>query len=206
MPLRIVVFYGSVRSAREGIKAARFVTNQCRTRGHEVNLIDPVEYPLPLIDKMYKEYRPGEAPDVLQRMQKLVVAADAYIVVSGEYNHTVPPGLSNMLDHFLEEYFWKPSAIVCYSAGSYGGVRAAMTLRATLAEMGMSSIPSLMPIPKVQAAFKEDGTPTDDSWFKRAEKFLNELEWYAYAMKKARERTCQRCECDTMLVKPAPGK
>ncbi|KAK9242891.1 flavoprotein-like protein [Lipomyces tetrasporus] len=206
MPLRILVFYGSVRSAREGIKAARFVTNQCRIRGHDVNLIDPIEYPLPLIDKMYKEYRPGEAPDVLQRMANLVIAADAYVIVSGEYNHNVPPAMTNMLDHFLEEYFWKPSAIVSYSAGSYGGVRAAMTLRSMLAELGMSSIPSVLPIPKVQAAFKDDGAPTDDSWFKRADKFLNELEWYAYAMKTERERPCQRTECDTMLVKPAPGK
>ncbi|KAK9360822.1 flavoprotein-like protein [Lipomyces starkeyi] len=103
MPLKIVVFYGSVRSAREGIKVARFVTNRCRTRGHDVSFIDPVEYSLPLIDKMYKEYRAGEVPDVLQRLANLIVAADAYIVVSGEYNHTVPPGLSNTLDYFLED-------------------------------------------------------------------------------------------------------
>ncbi|KAK9490095.1 flavoprotein-like protein [Lipomyces doorenjongii] len=206
MPLKIVVFYGSVRSAREGIKAARFVTNRCRTRGHDVSFIDPVEYSLPLIDKMYKEYRPGEVPDVLQRLANLIVAADAYIVVSGEYNHTVPPALSNTLDYFLEEYFWKPSAIVCYSAGAYGGVRAAMTLRATLAEMGMSSIPSLLPIPKVQAAFKDDGTPTDDAWLRRSDKFFTELEWYANALKAAREKPCQRSECDTMLIKSAVGK
>lgn len=201
MSLKIVVFYGSVRSARQGIKAARFVVSQCQARGHEVRLIDPLEYPLPLIDKMYKEYNPGEAPETLQRMAELIVAADAYVVVSGEYNHTVPPALSNMLDHFLEEYFWKPSAIVCYSAGSFGGVRAAMTLRAMLAEMGMSSIPSLLPIPKVQSAFQDDGTPTDPAWIKRTEKFFTELEWYANAMKTARLKSCQRSECDTLLVK-----
>ena len=200
MSLKIVVFYGSVRSARQGIKAARFVVNQCRARGHEVSLIDPVEYPLPLIDRMYKEYKPGEAPETLQRMAKLIVAADAYVVVSGEYNHTIPPALSNMLDHFLEEYFWKPSAIVCYSAGSFGGVRAAMTLRAMLAELGMSSIPSLLPIPKVQSAFHEDGTPTDEAWLKRTDKFFTELEWYGRAMKMAREKPCQRSECDTLLA------
>jgi NAD(P)H-dependent FMN reductase len=200
MSLKIVVFYGSVRTARQGVKAARFVVNQCKSRGHEVHLIDPVEYPLPLIDKMYKEYKAGEAPELLQRVAKLVAAADAYVIVSGEYNHTVPPALSNMLDYFLEEYFRKPSAIVCYSAGSFGGVRAAITLRAMLAEMGMSSIPSLLPIPKVQAAFQEDGTPTDEAWFKRADKFLTELEWYANAMKTAREQPCQRSECDTLLV------
>lgn len=198
MPLKIVVFYGSVRSTRQGIKAARFIVNECRSRGHHVDLIDPMEYPLPLLDKMYKEYKADEAPEVLERMAKLIRAADAYIVVSGEYNHTVPPALSNMLDHFLEEYFWKPSAIVCYSAGSFGGVRAAMTLRAMLAELGMASIPSLMPIPRVQAAFDENGAPTDEAWHQRADKFLTELEWYGNAMKAARQKPCERSECDTL--------
>ncbi len=201
MSLDIVVFYGSVRSTRQGIKAARFIVNECRARGHEVELIDPVDYPLPLLDKMYKEYNAGEAPEVLERMARPIKAADAYIVVSGEYNHTVPPALSNMLDHFLEEYFWKPSAIVCYSAGSFGGVRAAMTLRAMLAELGMASIPSLMPIPRVQAAFDDDGTPTDAVWHQRADKFLGELEWYGNAMKAARQKPCTRSECDTLTAK-----
>lgn len=203
MSLNIVVFYGSVRTARQGIKAARFVVNQCRARGHTVSLIDPLEYPLPLLDRMYKEYPVGTAPALLQRMAKLIVAADAYIVVSGEYNHTVPPGLSNLLDHFLEEYFWKPSAIVSYSAGSFGGVRAAMTLRAMLAELGMSSIPSLLPVPRVGSAFEDDGTPTDAAWLKRADKFLTELEWYATAMRAARQKPCERSECDTLAIPAA---
>lgn len=200
MPLNIVVFYGSVRSERQGIKAARFIANTCRARGHEVGLIDPLEYQLPLLDKMYKEYEPGNAPPTLQRMADLIIPADAYIVVSGEYNHTIPPALANLLDHFLEEYFRKPSAIVCYSAGSFGGVRAAMTLRAMLAEMGMSSIPSLLPIPRVQDAFEDDGTPKDDRYHDRAATFFEELEWYAYALRHARSQPCPRSECDTQSL------
>src|ERR671927_444540 len=102
MPLRFAVLFGSVRSDRQGIRAARFVVEQLRRRGNE-------------------------------------------------------PGLKNLLDHFLEEYFWRPSAIVCYSAGAYGGVRAAMQLRMTLAELGMPSIPSLFPVPQVQDAFDASG-------------------------------------------------
>ena len=90
MKLKFVVFYGSVRSERQGIRAARFIVNICRERGHEVGLIDPLEFQIPLLDKMYKEYRPQEAPEVLQRMARLITPADAYIVVSGEYNHSVP--------------------------------------------------------------------------------------------------------------------
>jgi NAD(P)H-dependent FMN reductase len=196
MSLRIVVFYGSVRSERQGIKAARFIVTQCRERGHEVALIDPLEYRVPLLDKMYKEYEPEKAPEVLQGMAKLIIPADAYIVISGEYNHTVPPGLANLMDHFLEEYFRKPSAIVCYSAGSFGGVRAAMALRAMLAEMGMSSIPSLFPIPRVQDAFDDEGRPKDKRYHTRADRFLDELDWYACALRSARSQPCARSECD----------
>ncbi len=195
MALQLVVFYGSVRSARQGIRAARFMVTKCKERGHEVACIDPLEYRLPLLDKMYKEYKSGEAPEVLQRMAAVIVPADAYIVVSGEYNHTVPPALANLMDHFLEEYFWKPSAIVCYSAGSVGGVRAAVALRSMMAEKGMSSIPSIFPVPAVQKAFDEDGRPMDEAYHKRAARFLDELDWYAYALRNARTHPCARSEC-----------
>lgn len=188
MPLRVVVFYGSVRTERQGIRAARFVVNECRARGHEVVLVDPMEYQLPLLDKMYKEYPKGQAPETLERIAALIVPADAIVVVSGEYNHSIPPALSNLLDHFLEEWFWKPSAIVCYSAGAFGGVRAAMQLRMMLAELGMSSIPSTFPVPRVQDAFDEAGTPRDPKTQERAQKFLDELEWYACALRDARNR------------------
>lgn len=206
MQLKTVVFYGSVRSRRQGIKAARFIVARCRDRGHDVTLIDPKDYPAPLLDKMYKEYEPGEAPEVLQRMAERVIPADAYVVVSAEYNHGVPPALSNLMDHFLDEYFRKPSAIVCYSAGSFGGVRAAMALRPMLAEMGMSSIPSIFPVPKVQDAFDEDGTPKDPDLRGRADRFLAELEWYARALKEARRREeeCPRGQCEASdLVGPS---
>jgi NAD(P)H-dependent FMN reductase len=204
MSLRLVVFYGSVRSARQGIRAARFVLSECRARGHDVALVDPQEFRLPLLDKMYKEYRQGEAPTTLQRIADLIVPADGIIVVSGEYNHSIPPALSNLLDHFLEEWFWKPSAIVCYSAGSFGGVRAAMQLRMMLGELGMSSIPSIFPVPKVQDAFGEDGTPRDPQIRERMQKFLDELEWYGHALREARGRRCERSVCEAQELVREP--
>jgi NAD(P)H-dependent FMN reductase len=136
---------------------------------------------------MYKEYAPGLAPEGLERLARRIKASDSIIVVSGEYNHSIPPALSNMLDHFLEEYFWKPSGIVCYSGGAFGGVRAAMQLRSMLGELGMPSIPSILPVPKVHDAFEDDGTPRDPSIVSRAARFLGELEWYAGALKEARK-------------------
>ena len=186
MDLKTLVIYGSVRSDRRGIRAARFLLESCRRRGHEADLIDPLEERLPLLDRMFKEYPPGEAPEGLTRLAGQIRAADAFVIVSGEYNHSIPPALSNLLDHFLEEYFWRPSAIACYSAGAFGGVRAAIQLRALLGELGTPSIPSILPFPKVQDAFDEAGVPRDDAFHRRADRFLGELEWYAGALKEAR--------------------
>lgn len=188
MPLDIPVILGSVRRDRIGLRVARYVTALLTERGHRAVLVDPVEYPLPLLDRMYKEYARGEAPAVLEQLAGIVRAADAYVVVSAEYNHSVPPALANLLDHFLEEYFFKPSAIVCYSAGPFGGVRAAMQLRAMLAEMGMSSIPSLLPLAKAHELFDDAGRPTGDRPGGSATRFVAELEWYAEALRAARER------------------
>src|SRR5260370_32232224 len=103
---------------------------------HRVMWVDQMNSPLPRREKVQKEYAPGKARPVLERLAQIIKPADAYVIVSGEYNHSIPPALSNLLDHFLEEYFFKPSAIVCYSPGAFGGVRAAMQLRAMLGEMG----------------------------------------------------------------------
>jgi NAD(P)H-dependent FMN reductase len=193
--LRLLVVYGSVRTARQGIRAARFVVSECRARGHAATLVDPLEHPLPLLDRMYKEYPKGTAPEVLERLAALIIPADAVVVVSGEYNHSIPPALTNLLDHFLEEWFWKPSAIVCYSAGAFGGVRAAMQLRMLLGELGMASIPSIFPVPRVQDAFDDDGTPRDAKTHDRVQKFLDELDWYAWALRTAREQPRERGNC-----------
>ena len=174
--LNFLVLYGSVRRERQGIKFARFLETQLGER----------EYDLPLLDKMYKEYPKGAAPERMEAIAGLIRQADGFLVVSGEYNHGIPPALKNMLDHFLEEWFWRPSAIACYSAGNFGGVRAAMQLRATLAELGMPSISSIFPMPQVQDHFDEDGTPRDPALKRRVERFLNEFEWYAIALKEAR--------------------
>lgn len=187
MALTFAVLYGSVRSERQGIGYARFLEQQLIGRGHAVTLIDPLHDRLPLLDRMFKEYPAGEAPAPLPELAAIIRAADGFVVVSGEYNHGIPPALKNLLDHFLEEWFWRPSAIACYSAGAFGGVRAAMQLRAVLAELGMPSIPSIQPMPKVQDRFDADGTPRDAALAGRVARFLDEFEWYARALKAGRQ-------------------
>jgi NAD(P)H-dependent FMN reductase len=182
----MAVLFGSVRSERKGIRVARFLEQQLTARGNAVTLIDPIEYPLPLLDRMYKEYPPGEAPDVLQRLAAIYKTADAFVVATAEYNHSVPAALKNLLDHFLEEYFWRPSAIVSYSGGAYGGVRAAMQLRVIVAELGMPSIPTIFAVPKVSHSLDANGMPVDAALERRFTRFAAELEWYATALRSAR--------------------
>ncbi|GJM10877.1 MAG: hypothetical protein DHS20C11_31530 [Lysobacteraceae bacterium] len=184
--LNVAVLYGSARKARQGIKAARFVCHQLEARGHKVSLLDSEAYPLPMLDRMYKEYADGEAPDVMESVAKILREADGLVVVSGEYNHSIPPALKNMLDHFQKEYLYKPSGIVTYSAGPFGGVRGLANLRAVLAELGASAIPSAFPISRVQASFDNDGKALDTAYGERIGRFLNEFEWYARALKAAR--------------------
>jgi NAD(P)H-dependent FMN reductase len=185
--MNFTVLYGSVRTERQGIRAARFIEAQIRDRGHAVSFIDPMIYRLPLLDRMYKEYE-GNAPAPLEELASIYRQADGFVIVTGEYNHGVPPALKNLLDHYLEEYFWRPSAIVSYSAGLFGGVRAAMQLRMTLAELGMPSIPSLLPFGKVSKTFSEEGVAQDDAILRRTKRFIDELEWYARALQAERAK------------------
>jgi NAD(P)H-dependent FMN reductase len=187
MPVNIVLLYGSVRRERQGIRAARFVDVRLKARGHAVTLVDAMEVQLPMLDRMYKDYPKGEAPEVLEKLATLYRAADAFVIVAGEYNHGVPPALSNLLDHFLEEYYFRPSAIVSYSGGQFGGVRAAVHLQAILCELGMPSISSTFPVPKVHSAFDLDGTELTPGAGRRFDRFAAELEWYAEALKRQRE-------------------
>lgn len=184
--LTVPVLLGSVRRDRQGIRAARLMMDALGARGWKPVLVDPMELRLPLLDRMYKEHPKGEAPEVLERLAALYRRADGFMIVSAEYNNGIPPALKNLLDHFLEEYFWRPSGIVCYSAGQFGGVRAAMQLRMTLAELGMPSIPSLLPIPRIGQALDEDGKPHDERTTRALDRFLDEFAWYAHALKHQR--------------------
>ncbi|MEM0907226.1 MAG: NAD(P)H-dependent oxidoreductase [Pseudomonadota bacterium] len=189
--LSTLIVYGSVRRDRQGIGLARFIASSLSARNCAVDLIDPLESPLPLLDKMYKEYPKGEAPDVMESLANKIKAADGVVIVSGEYNHGIPPALKNLLDHYLEEWFFKPCGIACYSAGRYGGVRAAMQLRMTLAELGMPTISSLLAVPTVSKIVTADGDLEEEWLHKPAGRFFDELMWWMDAAhaKKAKAGT-----------------
>jgi NAD(P)H-dependent FMN reductase len=182
----VPVLLGSVRPERHALRAGRMVVQALEAAGHEAITVDPLELRLPLLERTYGEYKQGEAPAGLDGLAALYRRADGFIIVSGEYNHGIPPALKNLLDYFLAEYLWRPSGIVCYSSGQFGGVRAAMQLRMTLSELGMPSIPTLLPIPRIASALDEVGRPQQEWLVTALKEFLAEFDWYARALKQGR--------------------
>ena len=191
----VAVLQGSVRSERLGERVAKWVIAELEKRGHEAVLVDPAELKLPLLDKMWKEIKDGQAgPEyeglraTLQPVADLYERADGFAIITAEYNHCAPPALINLIDYFLEEYLYKPSAIVCYSKAPFGGVRAAVQLRSFLAETGMGSIPTLQPIPSAGTALSEDGVPLTQELAEKSGPFFAEFDWYMRALKAEREK------------------
>ena len=88
--------------------------------------------------------------------------ADGFVFITGEYNWGMQPGLKNLTDHFLEEWFWRPAAIASYSAGRLGGVRSALAWRDILGEMGMVVVSSTIAVGPIKDALDEGGTPAGD--------------------------------------------
>ena len=121
MTCRLLVLYGSYRSDRMGIRLAHFVVDGFRTLGADVELIDAKAVGLPMLDRMYKEHPKGKAPETLERLAGQIREADGFVFITGEYNWGMQPGLKNLTDHFLEEWFWRPAAIASYSAGRLSG-------------------------------------------------------------------------------------
>lgn len=191
MPRHILVFYGSYRRDRQGIKLARWLVDALTARGDSAELIDAKTVDLPMLDRMYKEYPKGAAPAAMEELAGKIRAADGFLFVTGEYNWGPQPGLKNLTDHYLEEWFWRPAAIASYSAGSFAGVRSMMGWRDILGEMGMAVISSILPVARIGKTFDADGQPAGDEG-KQLERlfprFADDLAWWIDAAKAQRAK------------------
>jgi NAD(P)H-dependent FMN reductase len=188
---RILIFYGSYRSDRRGIRLADYLVRSLLAGGDDVELIDAKEVGLPMLDRMYKEYPPGTAPANLEALAAKIRQADAFVFVTGEYNWGVQPGLKNLTDHFLEEWFWRPAAIASYSAGRSAGVRAGTAWHGILAEMGMVVVSSTLAVGGIGGAFDAAGEPTGEGGAAVARafpRFADDLAWWSEAARAQRAR------------------
>src|ERR1700687_5432829 len=191
MTHRILVLYGPYRSPRMGIRLAQFVVEGLRGRGDDVELIDARAVGLPMLDRMYKEYPKGEAPPALEKLAGQIREADGFVFISGEYNWGIQPGLKNLTDHFLEEWFWRPAAIASYSAGRFAGARAATAWHGTLSEMGMVVISSTIAVGPIAQALSADGKPQGEGGKALAQafpRFAEDLAWWVGGAEAQRAR------------------
>ena len=187
----ILVLYGSYRSDRMGIRLADYLVARFAARGDAAELIDAREVGLPMLDRMYKEYAAGSAPAALETLAGKIRAADGFVFVTGEYNWGVQPGLKNLTDHFLEEWFWRPAAIASYSAGRLAGARANSAWHAILSEMGMVVISSTLTVGPIAQTLDEAGQPIGDAGraLERAfGRFADDLAWWTEAAGAQRAR------------------
>jgi len=185
----VLVFYGSYRAARVGIRMATFVTTELRGRGVNAELIDAREVGLPILDRMYKEYAPGSAPPAMEALAGKIRAADAFVFVVGEYNWGPQPGLKNLTDHFLEEWFWRPAAVVSYSPGRLAGVRAGSAWHPILSEMGMVVVSSTVAVGPIEATFDAQGAPIGEAGRltkKTFDRLADDLAWWTSAARNQR--------------------
>lgn len=216
--LKTVVFLGSSRDMqafwggdkRLGDRVLKYVVNFLNERRvtvgdvkvkHEVTVFDPLEVfgeggalhsSGAQLTTPHFYFKQGESPSEMSEMRNIIKEADAYLIVSPEYNHSVPPALSSMLGHFGgSNYAFKPSGIITYSVGPWGGARAAIALRPLLSELGCLPVSKLCGFPSVSDLFTEDGMPKDPEhrMLKQLPGLLDQLEWWALASVAQREKS-----------------
>jgi NAD(P)H-dependent FMN reductase len=188
---KILVLYGSYRSDRQGIRLADYLVARLKARGSDAELIDAQAVGLPMLDRMYKEYAPGSAPAAMEALAGKIRAADAFVFVTGEYNWGPQPGLKNLTDHFLEEWFWRPAAIASYSAGRFSGVRAGVAWHSILSEMGMVVVSSTLAVGPIAQTLDEHAQPVGkpgESLERSFGRFADDLAWWTEAAREQRAR------------------
>ena len=203
MVLDLLVFLGSVREsapprpARLGLRVARACQRHLERQGEAVTLVDPLDLELPRPFKPHFAFAKGKAPADLEALAQQIEAADGYVMVSPEYNHSMSPALADLLNHFGSSlYAYKPSAIVTYSAGQWGGTRAAVGMRTFLAELGCLPVSAMIHVPKAQEVLDEDGSYAGgvdaERWSTYLDRTLAQLGWWAEAAKRRRAEPAER--------------
>lgn len=192
-PVRVAVIVGSVRDGRFGPVVAGWLASVAAAHGgFDVDVVDLAEPDLPLA---LPAFGAAPAPAVAAEVAKVtprLAAADAFVVVTPEYNHSYPASLKNVIDWHRTEWVAKPVAFVSYG-GISGGLRAVEHLRAVFAELHAVTIRETVSFHGAHARFGPDGTPADEGAAVAAKALLDQLGWWARSLAEAR------------AVRPYPG-
>ncbi|SHF84885.1 NADPH-dependent FMN reductase [Streptoalloteichus hindustanus] len=186
-PLRLAVIVGSVREGRFGPTVANWITDQARGRADwEVEVIDLAEIDLPMSLRPHGSELTPEAARALSVLTPGLDRADAFVVVTPEYNHSFPASLKNAIDWHNRQWHAKPVAFVSYGAIS-GGLRAVEQLRLVFAELHAVTIRDTVSFHQVWDRFTADGQPTDPTACAAAAKtMLDQLAWWARTLRDGR--------------------
>jgi len=185
--MKAIVFMGSSRDGRNVTRVERLITNKLKEAKYDVDVWDPRELNLPVLKQSLHLYPdPRQAPQQLQDLDKRINAADAFILLTPEYNRQLPPALTNMIDYFSPvSYAYRASAIVCYSMG-IGGQAAAAQARTLMVEMGAPPIPYILNIPHVHKSLDEEGNINNEYLHKSISTWIGQLNWFGNAFRNQR--------------------
>lgn len=190
--LKLLVFIGTVREsspprpARLGLRVARACEQWFQKREIDIQMVDPLDIPMDRVFKPHFSYAKQKAPAALESLAQNIEVADGFVMVSPEYNHAMSPALADLLNHFGSSLFaYKPSAIVTYSAGQWGGARAAVNMRTFLSELGCLPVSAMVHVPHADRVFDPNGAFVDEkqlqAWDGYIGRTLDQLIWWATA-------------------------
>ena len=185
-PLRLAVIIGSTRAGRFAPVVAEWFAGQARMREDmDVDVIDLAEAWLP---DVLPADDATELPQPVRDLQPWLAGADAFVVVTPEYNHSFPAALKNAIDWYFDEWQAKPVGYVSYG-GVSGGVRAVEQLRLVFNELHAMSVRTGVAFVDGSACFDGDGTPVQPERCERAAKsMLDEVAWWGDALRRQRAR------------------
>jgi NAD(P)H-dependent FMN reductase len=192
--MKLQVIVGSTRPTRAADKIVPWVTREAAEHeGFEVEILDLRDWPLPMFGEhmgsIGNPQDPSYSEEIVRRWNRKIAQADAYLIITPEYNHSVPGVLKNALDSVFVSFAFrnKPIAAVGYSGGVGGGIRAIEHLAQIAVEAEMAPVRSTVVIPFVDKAFADDGQPTDNTTTLSLRIALEDLAWWASALKAARD-------------------
>ncbi|NOT52659.1 MAG: NAD(P)H-dependent oxidoreductase [Chitinophagaceae bacterium] len=175
--MKIEIISGSPRISSVTHRVSLYLKNWLSQNAeHEVDIIDMKDWPVPAIQSVWSA--PEKAPVEFQPLVKRVFEADAFILVTPEYNGSYSPAMKNLLDHFPKQHH-KPFGIVTASPGAMGGIRASQQLLQLVPALFGITSPYLLIIPAVDKKFSPDGDLLDESFQGSVHNFATEFLWLA---------------------------
>ncbi|MEU0531145.1 NADPH-dependent FMN reductase [Amycolatopsis tolypomycina] len=185
-PVRVAVIVGSVREGRFGPVVADWLAGVAGAHGgFEPDVVDLADAELPLAMPAFGAEPPAKVVAEVAKVAPRLEAADAFVVVTPEYNHSYPASLKNAIDWHRPEWQAKPVAFVSYG-GISGGLRAVEHLRAVFAELHAVTIRETVSFHGAQMRFTDEGVPTDAGAEVAAKAMLDQLGWWARSLTDAR--------------------